>query len=234
MYAESKGLNFGGWIVVDKSSGKIKFVDAPDDQKQDRDAYLGEASKVIEALMSNYTYKTPPLSPEDEAYVLKGERIKTGNKILNKVYRTFCGYRKHCWPDAVQHPKVTSRARACRLVSHSKGERDMKEKDVRKVVELQGKLIKLRARIMQDVEKHNVMLIEELRPLTEVKQWYNTIYQINDMTYKRGRVFEQLDCNDYGTGIKVDGLATIRKIVVGNGDADIDDKESRTTSSVSK
>lgn len=110
LYSESKGLNFGGWIVVDKSSGEIKFVEAPDDQKQDRNIYLGEASKVIEALMSNYTYKTPPISPEDEAYVLKGERIKTGNKILNKVC-TFCGYRKHCWPDAVQHPKVTSRAR---------------------------------------------------------------------------------------------------------------------------
>lgn len=109
----------------------------------------------------------------------------------------------------------------------------MKEKDVRKVIDLQGKLIKLRARIMQDVEKHNVMLIEELRPLTE-ELLHNTIYQINDMTYKRGRVFEQLDCNDYGTGIKVDGLATIRKIVVGNGDADIDDEESRATSSVSE
>lgn len=110
LYAESKGLNFGGWIVVDKSSGEIKFVDAPDDQKQDRDIYLAEASKVIEALMSNYKYKTPPISPEEEAYVLKGERIKTGNKILNKIC-TFCGYRKHCWPKAVQHPKVTSRAR---------------------------------------------------------------------------------------------------------------------------
>ena len=109
----------------------------------------------------------------------------------------------------------------------------MKEKEVRKVVELQGKLIKLRARIMQDVEKHNEMLVEELRPLTE-DLLHNTIYQIGDMTYKRGKVFEQLDCSAYGTGVKADGLATIRKIVVGNGDADIDDEKSRATSSVSE
>ena len=46
------------------------------------------------------------------------------------------------------------------------------------------------------------MLIEELLPLTK-DLLHSTIYQINDMTYKRGRVFEQLDCNDYGVGIKV-------------------------------
>ena len=109
----------------------------------------------------------------------------------------------------------------------------MKEKDVRKVVELQGKLIKLRTRIMQDVEKHNGMLIDQLLPLTK-DLLHSTIYQIGDTTYKRGRVFEQLDCTDYGIGVKAEGLATLRRIVVGNGDADIDDEESGTTGSVSE
>jgi len=110
LYAESKGLNFGGWIVVDKSSGEIQFVSAPDDQEEDRAVYLEEAARTVEALMSNYTYKKPPIPPEDECYTLQGQKIYTGNKILNKSC-TFCGYRKHCWPKAVQHPKVTSRAR---------------------------------------------------------------------------------------------------------------------------
>lgn len=109
----------------------------------------------------------------------------------------------------------------------------MNEKDVRKVVELQGKLIKLRARIMQDVDKYNEILMQDLRPLTE-GLIHNTIYQIGDMTYKRGKVMSQLDCKDYGLGIKVDGLATLRRVVVGNNDAVIDDEEGGQTSPVSE
>lgn len=109
----------------------------------------------------------------------------------------------------------------------------MNEKDVRKVVELQGKLIKLRARIMQDVEKHNEILLEELRPLTE-GLIHNTIYQIGDMTYKRGKVMCQLNVEDYGLGVKVDGLATLRRIVVGDGDADINDEESGSQTPLSE
>jgi len=68
LYAESKGKDFGGWIVVDKSSGEIQFVQAPDDQTEDRDHYISEAGKVVEALMSNFSYKKPPIAPEPETY----------------------------------------------------------------------------------------------------------------------------------------------------------------------
>ena len=110
LYAESKGKDFGGWIVVDKSSGEIQFVQAPDDQKEDRDHYISEAGKVVEALMSNYTYKKPPIEPIPETYKKDGVTHETGNKLLAKNC-TFCGYRKHCWPKAVQHEKVKSKAK---------------------------------------------------------------------------------------------------------------------------
>ena len=110
LYAQSTNKDFGGWIVVDKSSGEIQFVQAPDDQKEDRDHYLSEAAKNVEALCSNFSFKTPPMKPEDEYYTRQGERVYTGNKLLSKVC-TFCGYRKHCWPNAINHPKVTSKAR---------------------------------------------------------------------------------------------------------------------------
>jgi len=109
----------------------------------------------------------------------------------------------------------------------------MKTADIKKVVELQGKIIKLKDRIMKDVERHNTMVIDELRPLLEDVQ-YATIYQVGDMTYKRGKVFCQLDCNDYGLGIKADGLSTLRRIVVENKDAPSDDKESGSSASLSK
>jgi len=111
LYAESKGLDFGGWIVVDKSSGEIEFVQAPQDQAEDRAQYLEQAHNTVEALMSNFKFKKPPMEPEDEYYTLQGNRVPTGNKLLNKSC-TFCGYRKDCWPKAVQHEKVTSRARS--------------------------------------------------------------------------------------------------------------------------
>lgn len=115
LYAESKGMDFGGWIVVDKSSGEISFVQAPADQQEDRAEYLTKAHMTVEALMSNFKHKKPPMEPEDEHYTLQGNKIYTGNKLLNKQC-TFCGYRKHCWPKAVQNEKVTSRAKSKPLV----------------------------------------------------------------------------------------------------------------------
>ena len=109
----------------------------------------------------------------------------------------------------------------------------MKTADIKKVVELQGKIIKLKDRIMKDVEKHNEMVMDELRPMLNEVQ-YNTIYQIGDMLYKRGKEFCQLDCDDYGLGVKADGLATIRRIVVENRDAPSDDTESGSSASVSE
>lgn len=109
----------------------------------------------------------------------------------------------------------------------------MKTQDIKKVVELQGKIIKLKERIHKDVVKHNEMVLEELRPMLEGVQ-YNTIYQIGDMTYKRGKEFCQLDCNDFGLGVKADGLATLRRIVVETKDASSDDEESGSTASLSE
>lgn len=110
LYAESKELPFGGWIVVDKSSGEIQFVDAPDDQEEDRASYLKDAEDVVSKLMSGFNFKRPPMAPQEETYRLNGEDKSTGNKLLNKTC-TFCGYRQHCWPKAELHPKVTSRAK---------------------------------------------------------------------------------------------------------------------------
>jgi hypothetical protein len=87
----------------------------------------------------------------------------------------------------------------------------MNEKDVKKLVELQGRILKLKDRIEQDVRKHNKMVVEELRPMTD-DILHNTIYQVGDMTYKRGRVFSQLEVQDYGLGAKAEGLATLRKV----------------------
>jgi len=100
----------------------------------------------------------------------------------------------------------------------------MNGKDVKKLVDLQGKIIQLRHRIEHDVERHNSMVLDQLRPMAE-NLLHNTIYQVGDMTYKRGRVFCQIDCQDYGLGVKAEGLATVRRVVVEDTDAPINDPE---------
>jgi len=109
----------------------------------------------------------------------------------------------------------------------------MKTTDIKKVVELQGKIIKLKDRIMKDVERHNTMVIDELRPMLE-GVLPSTIYQVGDMTYKRGKLFCQLECQDYGLGIKAEGLATIRRIIVEDKDAPSDDTESGPSTPISE
>ena len=109
----------------------------------------------------------------------------------------------------------------------------MKTTDIKKVVELQGKIIKLKDRIMKDVERHNTMVIDELRPMLE-GVLPSTIYQVGDMTYKRGKLFCQLECQDYGLGIKAEGLATLRRIIVEDKDAPSDDTESGSSTPVSE
>jgi len=107
----------------------------------------------------------------------------------------------------------------------------MKTADIKKVVELQGRILKLKDRIMKDVAKHNTMVIDELRPMLDDVQ-YATIYQVGDMTYKRGKIFSQLECQDYGLSVKADGLATLRRIIVEDKDAPSDDTESGPSASL--
>lgn len=107
----------------------------------------------------------------------------------------------------------------------------MNEKDLKKIVEVQGRIIKLRARIMQDVAKHNLMVVDELRVLSE-NVLHNTIYKHENTLYKRGRVFSQLECEDYGLGIKAEGLATLRTLEIK--DAPNDDAKGGPSTSLSE
>ena len=85
----------------------------------------------------------------------------------------------------------------------------MNAKDVKKLIDLQGRLLKLRSQIESDVVKHNKLLMQEIKPLSQ-EIIHNTIYQVGNTTYKRGRVFCQLDLQEYGLGSKVEALAALR------------------------
>lgn len=109
LYAEALDMPFGGWIVVNKSSGEISVVEAPEWQDQDRKAYMADAKRRIKTL-TDPDAKVKKFPSEFEMYKNKGVPERTGNKILAKPC-TFCGFRKHCWPNATLHGKVTSAAK---------------------------------------------------------------------------------------------------------------------------
>jgi len=111
LYGEATGLPFGGWIVVNKSSGEIAMVEAPDWQEEDRKEYLKDAEVRCKRLLDPNPDFVKPFKSEFETYKVKGEIIRTGNKTLPKICG-MCGYRSHCWSKSQLHDKVTSKAKA--------------------------------------------------------------------------------------------------------------------------
>ena len=109
LYSEATGLPFGGWIVVNKSSGQVLVVEVPDWKQEDKKEYLKDAERRVR-ILTDPDSKVVKLDTEFETYRANGEVIRTGNKTLAKQC-SMCGYRSHCWPDAVLHDKVTSKAK---------------------------------------------------------------------------------------------------------------------------
>ena len=111
LYGAATGLDFGGWIVINKSSGEVAIVEAYDWTGDDRVAYMLEAANRVHFLSDPDVKPFKPYSDEFETYKRRGEVIRTGNKVLPKEC-SLCGFRGHCWPDAVLHNRVTSQAKS--------------------------------------------------------------------------------------------------------------------------
>ena len=87
------------------------MVEAPDWQAEDRKEYLKDAERRVKRLLDPDPKFVKPFKSEFETYKVKGEVIRTGNKILPKIC-SMCGYRSHCWSKSQLHDKVTSKAKA--------------------------------------------------------------------------------------------------------------------------
>ena len=110
LYGEATGLAVGGWIVRNKSSGEVAVVEAPDWQANDRKEYMEDAKERIKVLTDESLEFKVPFKDIFEVYKQDGQEIRTGNKLLPKPC-TMCGYKTHCWKDAVVHDMITSKAK---------------------------------------------------------------------------------------------------------------------------
>ena len=123
LYGEADNSPFGGWIAVNKVTGEFAVCEAPVNQEEDRKEMLQTATENIKVLESNKKFEK--LFHEiPETYVpksgkQKGIRIETGNTTLESICG-YCDFRKHCWPKAILHEKVTSKAKSKPMVWYNK------------------------------------------------------------------------------------------------------------------
>jgi len=121
IYAEGKPERMGGWIVINKSTGEVRVVDANPSREQLKDIEL-KLYRAEEMVRD----KTVPLErqfePEEETFYKK----PTGNKVLPIICQ-MCSYRKACWPNAVQKPKAMSKAASPQLVWYTSYQEQGKE-----------------------------------------------------------------------------------------------------------
>ena len=123
MYASGDKSKFGGWIAVYKVTGEFAVCEVPESQEEEISSSQKRIKDKINKLNKNVKFKKG-FEDTKEVYKArtgkdKGIEKETGNRILNTICG-YCGFRKHCWPNAEMHPKITSRAKAKPIIWYSK------------------------------------------------------------------------------------------------------------------
>ena len=105
----------GGWIVADKSSGEVSFIEAEPSQKELNSIKKSITNNVVALELNQEFVKC--FESQDEYF----NRKKTPNKRLHPICG-FCDYRHHCWPDSVYRPQTYSKAQNPRYYWYEKYE----------------------------------------------------------------------------------------------------------------
>jgi len=88
-YAKAAGLPFGGWIVINKSTGEWKFVEADPDAS---DEYVGVIQDTYDYIATDQGFER---CYEDIEETYRG--TSTGNRYIAKNCM-YCDYKFSCWP----------------------------------------------------------------------------------------------------------------------------------------
>lgn len=113
-YALGGDAKVGGFIAVNKETGEISILDAPDEKKAYKEAYEA-IGKTFQALQE----KVP--NPVPRAFYAELETFsgkETGNKKLGGPC-SWCPYKWTCWPGLILAPRALSTARTPPLVYYT-------------------------------------------------------------------------------------------------------------------
>ena len=103
-YANGLGKEPGGWIVVNKSTGEVRVVEANPSQTE---------VEEITSKVTNTINKINTDAPFERCYEPVNEYFRgkpTGNKRLG-ANCSFCSYVAECWPEAVHRSQAMSQAK---------------------------------------------------------------------------------------------------------------------------
>ena len=107
-YAKASDKKAGGWWVVNKANGGIKYVPA---DNLDMEAELENIKQTVEKVNANEFKRC--FKPEPEFY----KRKPTGNMLRPKGCK-FCDYRYECWPTLTEEPSRVSVAKEKPMVEY--------------------------------------------------------------------------------------------------------------------
>jgi len=107
-YAKASGKKAGGWWVVNKANGNIKYVAA---EGLDMDEELTKLNDTVATVDSNEFARCFDPVPE----TFRGKA--TGNRVLNSNCK-FCDYRFECYPTLKELPSRVSQAKNKPIVGY--------------------------------------------------------------------------------------------------------------------
>ena len=96
LYSESEKIPFGGWIVINKSTGEWTVCETPLADDHYKVNAIKAAKKNIKALEKDLPFKKC-FDDIEETYRTK----KTGNRVLGTIC-SFCPYKLPCWGSKLQ------------------------------------------------------------------------------------------------------------------------------------
>lgn len=97
VYSEAVGKKFGGWIVINKSTGEWAITETPLDDTEYKNKAIKEVEDSVKAIREDKPFKRC-FTDVEETY----RRKPTGNRVLG-FECGFCAYKKACWGDEIQH-----------------------------------------------------------------------------------------------------------------------------------